>query len=66
MTSKKDKNNNKDLSPEKIQALREAYKKEADEYKQRVRPLVNFLRKNNLKFNHAQVGHERIEYFRLD
>jgi hypothetical protein len=32
MASKKDKNN-KDLSPEKIQALKDTYRREADTYK---------------------------------
>ena len=40
--------------------MQEAYKKEKEEYKIRVRPLVNFLRKHKLRFNNAHVGEERI------
>lgn len=40
--------------------------REAKEYKERIHPLVHFLRKHKLRFNHAQVANERIEYFRLD
>mgnify|MGYP000563151845 CR=1 FL=1 len=64
MSSKKDKP--KEISPEKLKALKEAHLKEAAEYKKRVKPLVDFLRKNKLRFNHAQVGNERVEYFRID
>ena len=31
-----------------------------------MRPLVEFLKKHHLKFNHAQVGQVSVEYFRLD
>jgi hypothetical protein len=62
MASKRD----KALTPDKIKALQEAHLKEAAAYKERVRPLVKFLRKNNLRFSHAQVGSERVEFFRLD
>ena len=62
MTTKKE----KPLTQDKIKALQEAHLKEAAAYKQRVRPLVHFLRKNKLRFSHAQVGSERVEFFRLD
>jgi len=62
MTTKKEKS----LTQDKIKALQEAHLKEAAAYKQRVRPLVHFLRKNKLRFSHAQVGSERVEFFRLD
>jgi hypothetical protein len=29
-------------------------------------PLVRFLRKNGLKFKHAAVNANKVEYFRLD
>jgi hypothetical protein len=65
MSTKKDKNN-RELTQEKIKAIKEAHLKEAAEYKQRVKPLVDFLRSSNIRFSHAQVGNERVEYFRLD
>ena len=66
MSSKKKDKATKEGSPEKLKAQRDAHLKQAEAYKQRVKPLVNFLRKHQLKFSHAQVGHERVEYFRLD
>lgn len=38
----------------------------AEEYKKKMRPFVNFLKKKDLPFNHARVGDSRIEYFRTD
>ena len=29
-------------------------------------PIVRFLKKKELKFNHASIGQTRVEYFRLD
>lgn len=65
MSSKKDKKV-KDNKEERLKALQEAHLKESKEYKERVQPLVRFLRGNKLRFNHAHVGQERVEYFRLD
>ncbi len=65
MSNKKEKNI-REQQMEKFQAQKEAYLKEAKEYKERIQPLVQFLRSKNLKFSHAQVGNERVEYFRLD
>ena len=31
-----------------------------------MRPFIKYLKKKNLRFNHARVGDSRIEYFRLD
>lgn len=62
MTNKREKN----LTQEKLSALKDAHRKEAETYKQRVKPLVSFLRKNQLRFSNAHVGQERIEYFRID
>lgn len=59
MSSKKDKVK-KQLSPEQLQEMREAYLKEANEYKERVQPLVRFLKQKKLRFNNAVVGQERI------
>lgn len=56
----------REQSEEKMKSQREAYYREAKEYKERIRPLVDFLRSKQLKFSHAQVGNERVEYFRLD
>ena len=52
MTTKKE----KALTQDKIKALQEAHLKDAAAYKERVKPLVKFLRKNDLRFSHAQVG----------
>ena len=65
MSSKKDKTK-KQLSPDATKEMQEAYLKEAQAYKERVMPLVRFLKSKNLRFNNALVGRERIEYFRLD
>lgn len=65
MSSKKDKTK-KQLSPDATKEMQEAYLKEAQAYKERVLPLVRFLKSKNLRFNNALVGRERIEYFRLD
>lgn len=59
MNTKKEKNN-KDPSAERMEALREAYRKEAEAYKNRVRPLVKFLRQHRLRFTTAHVGNERV------
>ena len=56
----------KQLSPDATKEMQEAYLKEAQAYKERVLPLVRFLKSKNLRFNNALVGRERIEYFRLD
>jgi hypothetical protein len=65
MSSKKEKAM-REQSEEKMKSQREAYYREAKEYKDRIKPLVDFLRSKQLKFSHAQVGNERVEYFRLD
>ena len=65
MSNKKEKNQ-REQTIERLKAEKEAYLKEAKEYKERIRPLVHFLRSNKLKFSHAQIGNERVEYFRLD
>jgi hypothetical protein len=65
MSNKKDKAK-KQQTPDNTKEMQEAYLKEAKAYKERVLPLVRFLKLNKLKFNNALVGRERIEYFRLD
>jgi hypothetical protein len=40
----------------KIKADQEAYEKEKKLYKDKVRPLVQFLRRHKLPFNNAHVG----------
>lgn len=36
------------------------------EYKNKLMPLVMFLKKHKLTFKHARISQNRIEYFRLD
>lgn len=49
-----------------MQRRAEREKQEMQEYKQKLMPLVSFLKKNKLVFKYARVGQERIEYFRFD
>lgn len=59
MSIKKDKS--KQLpTPDKLKEMQEAYLKEAQAYKERVQPLVRFLKQKNLRFNNAVVGQQRI------
>lgn len=44
----------------------EDLRKQQEEHKQRVMPLVRFLRKHGLKFKHAGCLGGRVEYFRTD
>ena len=55
MSLKKEKKT-REQTIEKLKAERDAYLKEEQEYKDKIRPLVHFLRKKQLKFSHAQVG----------
>lgn len=55
MSNKKEKNQ-REQTLERLKAEKEAYLKEANQYKERMRPLVQFLRSNKLKFSHAQIG----------
>ena len=50
----------------KMKAEQEAYEKQKKQYKDKVRPMVKFLRKHKLPFNNAHVGNQRVQYFRLD
>lgn len=36
------------------------------EHKNRMMPLVKFLKKEGLEFRYARVGQGRVEYFRID
>lgn len=36
------------------------------EHKEKMMPLVRFLKREGLDFHSAQVGQSRIEFFRLD
>jgi hypothetical protein len=65
MSKKREKYSN-EKEEKRLQALKEAHLKEGNEYKQRMKPLLKFLKAKKLKFSHAAVGSSRVEYFRLD
>lgn len=50
----------------KAKAQRDEYFKQFVAHKNKMMPLIKFLKKNGLKFKHAKVHDEAVEYFRVD
>lgn len=65
MASKKEKNM-REQAEERFKAEQEAHRKEAKVHRELMMPLVRFLKAKQLKFSHALVSNERVEFFRLD